>query len=778
MHKLKKTLIIFFSTIIIVAVVVILCISPITKYLVEKYDVKYTGRQIKMDWAYVNPFSGYIHFENLKIFELKSDSVFFSASGISANISMHKLLSKTYEIQELTIIKPYGIIIQNNQELNFRDLIDRFSTKSNSGKSSSPVRFNILKINIVDGQFYYSDKITPINYFLKKVNIESTGKRWDTDTIRAKFSFLSGVGGGGMKGNFTINIKNEDYRLAVIAQKFDLNILEQYLKDLTNYGKFSANLDADLNVKGNFKEAQNVSFEGLLAINDFHFGKNSNEDYGSFDKLTLAIFELSPINHKYLFDSVSLNHPYFKYEIYDHMDNLETMFGQYGGKAGSMSSGSKFNLVLEIGNYIKALSINFFRSEYKLNRLAIYKGDLIFNDYSLSEKFAAELDPITLIADSVDKKYKRVNLTLKTGIKPYGSANLALSVNPKDSSDFDLQYQLQKLPAALFNPYIISQTSYPLDRGTIEISGKWRVRNGIIKSENHLLIIDPRITKRIKNKDTKWMPVWLIMAFARERGNVIDYEIPISGDLKNPKFHLHDVLMDVLKNMFVKPATTPYGIQVKSIEAEIEKSLSLKWEMRHSSLMPDQEKFIERMADFLAKNADAVITIIPQLYAKKEKEYIIYFEAKKKYFLVINNKKANSFTRKDSAWVDKLSIRDASFTRYLNKHIDDSLVFTIQERCSRFIGVSAIDSKFNQLNKERANAFMNYFRKRDVAKQIKFAKGSLVIPYNGFSFYKIEYKGAYPEKLMKAYRKMNQLNTKAPRKKFSKEREKNRKFAK
>jgi len=778
MHKLKKTLIIFFSTIIIVAVVVILCISPITKYLVEKYDVKYTGRQIKMDWAYVNPFSGYIHFENLKIFELKSDSVFFSASGISANISMHKLLSKTYEIQELTIIKPYGIIIQNNQELNFRDLIDRFSTKSNSGKSSSPVRFNILKINIVDGQFYYSDKITPINYFLKKVNIESTGKRWDTDTIRAKFSFLSGVGGGGMKGNFTINIKNEDYRLAVIAQKFDLNILEQYLKDLTNYGKFSANLDADLNVKGNFKEAQNVSFEGLLAINDFHFGKNSNEDYGSFDKLTVAIFELSPINHKYLFDSVSLNHPYFKYEIYDHMDNLETMFGQYGGKAGSMSSGSKFNLVLEIGNYIKALSINFFRSEYKLNRLAIYKGDLIFNDYSLSEKFAAELDPITLIADSVDKKYKRVNLTLRTGIKPYGSANLALSVNPKDSSDFDLQYQLQKLPAALFNPYIISQTSYPLDRGTIEISGKWRVRNGIIKSENHLLIIDPRITKRIKNKDTKWMPVWLIMAFARERGNVIDYEIPISGDLKNPKFHLHDVLMDVLKNMFVKPATTPYGIQVKSIEAEIEKSLSLKWEMRHSSLMPDQEKFIERMADFLAKNADAVITIIPQLYAKKEKEYITYFEAKKKYFLVINNKKANSFTRKDSAWVDKLSIRDASFTRYLNKHIDDSLVFTIQERCSRFIGVSAIDSKFNQLNKERANAFMNYFRKRDVAKQIKFAKGSLVIPYNGFSFYKIEYKGAYPEKLMKAYRKMNQLNTKAPRKKFSKEREKNRKFAK
>jgi hypothetical protein len=778
MHKLRKTLIILFSCVIILVVVVILCISPVTKYLVEKYDVKFTGRQIKMDWAYVNPFSGYIHFENLKIFELKSDSVFFSAKGISANISMQKLLSKTYEIQELTINKPYGIIIQNDKELNFRDIIDRFSTKSDSGKAKSPVRLNILKIKIVDGLFYYCDKATPVNYFLKKVNIESTGMRWDTDTIRAKFSFLSGIGSGGMKGNFTINIKNEDYRLAVIAQKFDLNILEQYLTDLTNYGKFSANIDADLNVTGNFKEAQNVSFEGLLAINDFHFGKNSNEDYGSFNKLTFAIYELSPINHKYLFDSVSLNHPYFEYEIYDHMDNLETMFGQYGGKARSNTSGSKFNLVLEIGNYIKALSKNFFRSDYKLNRLAIYKGDLKFNNYSLSEIFAAELNPITLIVDSVNKKYNRAHLTLRTAIKPYGSANLALSVNPKDSSDFDLHYQLQNLPAALFNPYIISRTSYPLDRGTIEISGNWRVRNGIIKSDNHLLVIDPRVSARVKNKDTKWMPVWLVMAFARERGNVIDYEIPITGDLKNPKFHLHNVLMDVLKNMFVKPATTPYRIQVKTIETEIEKSLSLKWEMHHSSLMPDQERFIERMADFLEKNPDAVITVIPQLYAKKEKEYITYFEAKKKYFLAINNKNTSSFTRADSAWVDKMSIRDASFARYLNKHIDDSLVFTIQEKCSRFIGASVIEMKFNQLNNERANALMNYFRKKEVAKQIKFSKGNITIPYNGFSFYKIEYKGSYPEKLIAAYRKMNQLNKKAPRKKFSKEREKNRKLAK
>jgi uncharacterized protein involved in outer membrane biogenesis len=189
MRKLKNTLFILISTIIIIAVVVILFISPITKYLIEKYDEKYTGRQIVMNWAYVNPFTGYIHFSGLKIYESKSDSVFFSANGISLNISMLKLLSKTYEISQCTLDHPLGIVIQEKKDFNFNDLVDKFSSKENSDTTKAPLHFNILSVKINDGEFYYHEKLIPINYFIKKVNFESAGKRWDEDTIAAKFSF-------------------------------------------------------------------------------------------------------------------------------------------------------------------------------------------------------------------------------------------------------------------------------------------------------------------------------------------------------------------------------------------------------------------------------------------------------------------------------------------------------------------------------------------------------------------------------------------------------------
>ena len=69
MNRFKKILLIVTASIVGLVILVILFISPITKYLIEKYDETYTGRQITLDLAYVNPFTGFVHFKNLKIFE-------------------------------------------------------------------------------------------------------------------------------------------------------------------------------------------------------------------------------------------------------------------------------------------------------------------------------------------------------------------------------------------------------------------------------------------------------------------------------------------------------------------------------------------------------------------------------------------------------------------------------------------------------------------------------------------------------------------------------------
>ncbi len=772
--RLKKVVVIVVSVVILVVALIIAFISPITKYLVEKHSVKYTGRQITMNWAYVNPFTGYLHFSKLKIYEENSDSIALSVGSLSGTFDVGKLFSGKYIISELILDHPLWYVIKNKNDFNFTSFLKHLAPE-HPDTTNKPSSFNIINVKIKEGEFHYLQQGPPVTYYIKGANFESDGKLFDADSVVFKFFFLSGPGTGSIGGNFTVNFKTLDYHYNVIVKQFDIQPIEQYIDPFINYGTFTASLDADLKSVGNFSDGEDVTTRGRLDINDFHFGRTRKEDYLSFDKLTFAIDELSPKKKQYLFDSLSLKHLYFKYEQFDRLDNIQTMFGEKGANVTAVSSDDEhFNLVLEIARYVKILANNFFHSYYKINRLGIYNTDLQYNDFSLNEKFALDLDPLYITADSIDKNHNRVDINFKSGLEPFGNASASVSINPRDTGDFDLKYRFQKLPVSVFNPYLISYTSFPLDRGTIELNGTWNVRNGLIQSVNHLVIIDPRVTKKIKKKDNKWIPMPLVMSFIREKGNVIDYEIPITGNLKNPKFHLHDVLVNLLKNIFVKPVTTPYRMEVRNVENEIEKSLTLKWAMRQNVLKPNQEKFVEKIGDFLAKNPDAFITIHPQEYAFKEKEYILFFEAKKKYFLLSKDKNDKVLTEDDSEKIDKMSIRDSSFLRYINKQNTDSMLFTIQEKCSKLVGGSVVNAKFKQLNMERENTFLAYFKKKAVDKQVKIYAGEHIIPYNGFSFYKIEYKGQMPESLSLAYQQMNELNEKEPRKKFEPERKRDK----
>jgi len=770
--KFKKPLLITLGSVVGFVVLVLIFISPIAKYLIEKYDQQYLGREITLDYVYLNPFTGYIHLSGLEVTEANVDSVFFTADGVSANFAMLKMLTKTYEISSITLDRPFGLITLNEKVLNFQDLITRFTPLGKRDTALLPVKFSILDIKIKDGEFLFIEDRVPVNYSVKNVNITSTGLFWDRDTLVADFAFDSGLGRGHLHGATTINTKNLDYRVAVVIEAFELDIINQYLQDLTNYGHLSADLDADIRAFGNFKDTEDVTASGWLAVNDFHFGVKEGDDFAAFDKLHLAMQEASPAKKSYLIDSVALTKLFVMYEMYDELDNIQNMFGRKGANVKAAQNDGQFNLILEIAKYVEVMAKNFLQSDYKIGRVAVYDADIRFNDFSGSEKFTVGLSPLNILADSINKADKWMDLAVWSGIRPYGHLKIDVSIDPKEQEkmDFDLAYHIHKVPVSVFNPYLMSFTSFPLDRGSIELTGKWHVRKGIIESKNHLIVLDPRVGKRVRNKDTKWIPMPLIMAFVREQGNVIDYEIPITGDLKSPSFNVWDAVWDIVTNIFVKPATTPYRMQVNNIEAQIEKSVSMRWPIRQSTLLPSQGKFMQQMADFLKDNPEAAIIVEPQHYAIKEREHTLYFESKKAYFLMREKKKAADLNEDDMETVNRMSMKDSLFMQFLDRQVNDPMLFTMEAKAERFLDAAMLEAGLNRLMAARQETFLAYFREKGVEKQVRFLKTVDVVPFNGFSHFKVNYDGDLPEKLRTAYNEMQELNDEAPRKAYRKER--------
>jgi hypothetical protein len=273
---------------------------------------------------------------------------------------------------------------------------------------------------------------------------------------------------------------------------------------------------------------------------------------------------------------------------------------------------------------------------------------------------------------------------------------------------------------------------------------------------------------RVKNEDVKWLPLRLIMSMVRERGGVINYKIPITGNLKNPRFHLRDVAVDLFENIFIKPSTIPYGLEVKKNEKGLETFLGLTWNIRQSTLEPRQEKFIKKVAEFLKENKDASIDVYPNQYAAKEKEHILYFETKKNFFLLAHNKKRQEFTKNDSIEVDKMSVKNLAhaLTKDMKKMTRDTTMFTIQDKCHHYLGNNSVDIKYEQLLNEREKSFRSFFVKNGTDKQVKIHKSKNTIPYNGFSYYEFKYKGEIPKALQESYEAMHKLNNRLFRKKY------------
>jgi len=72
------------------------------------------------------------------------------------------------------------------------------------------------------------------------------------------------------------------------------------------------------------------------------------------------------------------------------------------------------------------------------------------------------------------------------------------------------------------------------------------------------------------------------MSIARSAGEVIDYQIPVYGNLKSPKFRISKVLKNIISNILLKPSLYTVFVRSKKTENNWRKMLSLKWEMRQA----------------------------------------------------------------------------------------------------------------------------------------------------------------------------------------------------
>ncbi|MBS1933240.1 MAG: DUF748 domain-containing protein [Bacteroidetes bacterium] len=701
----KRILSIVLASIVTACIIVLIFLSSIVKYLIEKHSEEYTGRKIVMDNLHINLFSGNIRFDKLKIFEAKSNAVFFACDRIEGTISTHKLFASKYDITELQFEKPVINIIQKGNKFNFSDLVKRFVTDAPpSPKNAKPTQYWIHNLEIDSANLVYVNtspynKIEVIDWDTKIPVIA-----WDNPVYDIATS-LEVPTGGKLAGNLNINSNTFLYKTKFDLTKFNINVLYPYLKDYLKVKSLDGLLSASLAITGNMHKAADIAASGNMNAEDFAIVDVTSDRLTAFGKMDVQIDSINTKNNFYNFKTIDVKEPYVELSMYDDGYNFQRLMTSPGKSAIDTAVTAYANIFIMMADYVQSIIQNYVASNYNANQFKIEGGHFIFTDYTHGDKFQYDFDSLYMVSNKVSSGNDRITLNVQSLLNRSGNLKATLAVSPKNFQDMDIDGVVSGLLVSDFNPYSKYYVATPFLNGVATYTNKTTILNRKLTSKNVLDITKIEAGKKVKNKTAMNIPVRLAVSLLKDVHGNIHLDIPVSGSLDDPKFKWGKVIWQVVKNLIVKAATAPFRFFANAFGGKEEDYDHVSFDYMQNSINGPQKKVLDNLAKVLTEKPDLKLQLI-QVTSREDEADVYALQQIKKQYLNIT---ADSITTSLQNRIDSVDNKDSLFNKYVNGRLQSGSSFmSVQEKCVQIIGKEKIDVIVNSIMEKRNQVVAEY----------------------------------------------------------------------
>ncbi|MCB9495085.1 MAG: DUF748 domain-containing protein [Desulfobacteraceae bacterium] len=109
-------------------------------------------------------------------------------------------------------------------------------------------------------------------------------------------------------------------------------------------------------------------------------------------------------------------------------------------------------------------------------------------------------------------------------------------------------------------PYSGKFIGKAIQKGQLNLDLDYKIDQRKINAENKVFLDQFELGRTIENKDATNLPVGLAVSLLKNRKGEINLDIPVSGSFDDPKFRVGKVIVDVLKNLVVKAASSPFSL--------------------------------------------------------------------------------------------------------------------------------------------------------------------------------------------------------------------------
>jgi hypothetical protein len=717
-------------------IIYFLFLPPVLKYLIEKEGAKQLGRKVEVGYTTFNIFKGSFNMHNFRVYEPDGKHLFLSFRRFYINLNIREVLNKVYHIESVGLDEPVVHITQVDSTFNFSDILERFSSDTtgqaeeepaDTSEASGPVKYIVEDFSITFGTISYANPDFQLNDTIRGLELSSPLAAWDNPELAVTFLFNL-ASGGDFKGNIKINTSDQSMVLQDTIDNFNISNYKHYLEPYMLIGSLEGYLHTENMLTGN-TSTFDLNMSGNLALTDFSMTDTAGGAVASFRKFSVTFEKISFSEDILSFDTISLVEPVINYILTAQGDNFTAMMPA-SAPTDSLATGQATesgytgeNPVEMMVGYVQESMDTYLFQSYRINHLQLLNGRIIYEDRTLDEPFRATIDSLNLDLSNLTTEVDRSSGTMSARINDEGHFKADISVNPRDLLDMNLKYEISSLMVPDFNPYSVYYIAYPFPRGAFNYQGSLIILDRKLSSENKIVIEKIYIGDKVKNSTAVGLPIKLALAILRDRNGDIRLDVPVTGDLNDPKVKIGRIILDILKNIVIKAATAPYDLLAAAFGGNENDYKEIRFEYLQKELREKQQKQLEAIAAILTEKPEMNVSFTQILDPVKEKVQIAIFETKKLYHFEYLKKQQVPVALSGQDSLDIAAINaQKDLSDFFASRLDETLMaLTLEEKCYYMAGVD----KVNRLQEEVVAG-----RNQSLA---RYLNDNLVIPADRFT---------------------------------------------
>lgn len=729
-RRWKRKLIVLGSILVVVLLLIAFFLPYLLKRYVETHSEEWIGRRVTIDRIVLNPFSFRYAITGMTCYEPQSDEVFVSWKDISVRADLWSGFQENdWRFSGLRITSPYCHIAQTGDRFNFSDLMELGGEEDTASDTSAPTRFRMEDIALTDGRVEYKSDVLPAPVGLQNLKATST----IISSENARMDFVLGFDldlGGRMDGGFMVDTERSLYSINAQLRTFDLAQLTPYLKDFFDCKDFAGSMNVDLDLIDSYIDTTSLLVSAGLMLENVHLNDPNNENLISLAKGSARLDTLVAKDQRVEVGDVLLEGADLRFVMLaDGSDNWTRLLKLDSTSVGADSvttqlQASESNVFVLLAEYISYLGEQIVASDYTAKKLALTSSAVHFEDHTPAQPFRYTISAIDVTANRITSADEAGLVSASAVLQETGKLKASATFDPKNIRNVVVDMEVDDLALNHLDAYGRWYAAHPLEDGLLNYVTTTKIHDGLIDSQNTLRIDKLKVGKKVEEHDADIyvLPLRLAAGLLKDVKGVVELDVPVKGDLKDPEFKPWPIIWQVLKNLIVKAVTAPGRLLMRAFDSVDEEDLE-RVRFTYLQTAPDkpQAKTLKQLAVALKAKPEIQLDLLPTVDPVIEAQEVAIFHAKKGF--LFSDKSA--IDAADSTRINELSSRDSLFTRYVNERTPGMEGRSMHERCESLMGASAAKAVAAEIEAARKENVMQLILNEGLpAAQVRFREGT------------------------------------------------------